>query len=440
MNCRWAFILATLFVLGWSGIAMAVDTTPAQKSDVDEKADASPNWNEQTLTGDWGGMRADLYNRGIDIGITHKSDVLSNVSGGKQRGTAWEGHSEARITLDLDKLLGWDATTIYLHYHSNLGAKFNRDYVGSFNGVDNIEVVKNSAQFFHAWIQKNLFKDSLSLKAGIYPIDSEFYVTDSSDVFLQPPYGMANEFAQAGKNGPPIFPVGTPAIRLKLTSPGKSFYMLAALTNGLPGNLKNHDGPGIFIDGSLKVIEFGYTPQADQPEADVAKATEAPEIFNKTAIGLWRFSSRFDDLTDLDAAGNPVRRNSQGAYLLTEHSLYIEPGHPSQGLAGFFRLGFASEDINQADWTSSAGLRYHGLLPGRNDDIAGISVTVNHASAKFKLLNDSKSCETAYELTYRGQIKPWLALQPDLQYIVDPNMNRATKNAWILGFRTEVEF
>lgn len=440
MSCRCAFILGIFFILGLPGIAMSDEPVPAGKIDPDEKAEALPKWNEQTLTGDWDGRRADLYNRGIDIGITHKSDVLSDVSGGKQRGTEWEGHTEARVTLDLDKMLGWDATTVFLHYHSDLGAKFNRDYVGGFVGVDNIEVVKNSAQFFHAWIQKNLFKDSLSLKAGIYPIDSEFYVTDTSDVFLQPPYGMANEFAQAGRNGPPIFPVGTPAVRLKLTSPGKNFYLLAALTNGLPGNLKNHDGPGIVIDGSLKVIELGYTPQVVQPETDAANTAEAAEIFNKTAIGFWRFSSRFDDLTDLDAAGNPVRRNSQGAYMLTEHSLYIEPGHPSQGLSGFFRLGFASADINQADWTGSVGLRYHGLLPGRDDDIAGISVTVNHASDKFKLLHNAKSCETDYELVYRGQIKPWLALQPDLQYIVGPGMNRTIKNAWILGFRTEVAF
>jgi porin len=397
-------------------------------------ADELPKWNEKTLTGDWDGARSHFYRQGIDIGITHMSDLLSDVDGGIKRGSKWEGHTEARITLDLEKMLGLDATTVYIQYNSDLGAKFNRDYAGGFMSVDNSEVIENTAQFFDAWIQKNFFKDRLSLKAGIYPIDSEFYITDTSRVFLQPTYGMSNEFSQAGKNGPPVFPYGTPAVRVKLISPNKCFYVMGALTNGMPGNPNNHDGTQIIINGSLKVAEFGYTPQTDGSE--VANV----ESFNKTAIGYWRFSSRFNDLTDVDATGNPVRRSSQGAYFLTEHSLYKEPGHPAQGLSGFFRIGFASAAINQADWTSSTGLRYHGLIPGHDDDIAGIAVTVNHASDKFRGVHNAESRETDFELTYRAQIKPWLDLQPDLQFIMDPNMNPGVKNAWVLGLRTEVAF
>ena len=135
-----------------------------------------------------------------------------------------------------------------------------------------------------------------------------------------------------------------------------------------------------------------------------------------------------------------MRRHSQGAYFLTEQSLYAEPGSASQGLSGFFRLGFASEDIHQADWSSSAGLRYHGLLPDRDQDIAGIAVTVNHTSDKYKTLNNAESTETDIELTYSAHITHWLTLQPDLQYIVNPGMVSAVKNAWVLALRTELEF
>jgi porin len=404
-------------------------------------ADDMPDWNQQTLTGGWGGTRDYLYGRGIDIGANHKSDLLSDVSGGLKRGSEWEGNTDIHVVMDLDKLLGWDSTTVYVLYHSELGAKFNRNEVGGFNGEDNDEVAENTAQFFNVWIQKNLFKDSLSLKAGIYPIDSEFYVTDTSAVFLQPPYGMANEFSQAGKNGPPVFPLGTPAVRVKVSSPNKDFYAMAALTNGMPGNPNSHNGTQIIIDGSLKVVELGYTPQPAATAMDAQnQGQEEAETFNKTAIGYWRFSSRFNDLTDVDAAGNPLRRDSQGAYFLTEHSLYMEPGHPAQGLSGFFRIGFASADINRVDWTSSAGLRYHGLIPGRDDDIAGLAVTINHASDKFQVLHNTESRETDFELTYRAQIKPWLALQPDLQLIMDPGMSASIGDAWVLGLRTEVAF
>ena len=393
----------------------------------------SPDWNAQTLTGDWGGTRSNLYNKGIALEFSHKSDVLDNVSGGIKRGAAWMGHTEARINLDLEKLAGWDATSAYVHYHSQLGSKFNRDYVGSFIGVDNIETGVNTAQFFHAWVQKSFSDDSLSVLAGLYPIDSEFYVTDTSGVFLQPPYGPGNELSQSGQNGPPIFPIGALALRVKYTSPGKNFYLQGAVTDGVPGDPNNVRGTHIQLnqgDGALSIAEFGYTPQE----------REESESFNKTAVGFWRYSARFDDLIDVDAAGNPLRRISQGAYFLAERTLMVEKDHPSQGLSGFVRFGTASEDIHQADWTGSLGLHYHGLIDGRDDDIAGIAATINHASGKHRLINNSDSSETNVEATYRAQVYPWLALQPTVQYIHNPNMDPALQDAWVAGIRAEINF
>lgn len=419
-------------------LALPLPTLAAEESAGDE----CPDWKAQTLTGDWGGLRADLCKKGISLEISHKSDVMSNVSGGIKRGTVWLGHTEARIKLNLEKLLGWDATSAYIHYHSQLGSKFNRDYVGSFVGSDNIETSVNTAQFSQAWVQKSFFDDGLSVLAGLYAIDSEFYVTDTSGVFIQPPYGMANDLAQTGRSGPPIFPLGALALRFKYTTPGKDFYLQGAVADGVPGDPKNPRGTHIKLahgDGALSIVEFGYTPQESAAPAAQPGGEEA-ERFNKTAIGIWRYTVRFDDLSDVDADGNPLRRKSQGYYFLTEHSLLTEAGHPSQGLAGFLRFGTANKDLQQADWTGSAGLRYHGLFDGRDDDIAGIALTYNHASAKYRLANNAESNQTNVEATYRAQIKSWLALQPTVQYIRNPNMDITRKNAVIVGARAEISF
>lgn len=427
---RHGFILMVVFWLTGSAIAA--------------EEDKGPNWKEDTLTGDWGGLRPNLYDKGVDLQFTHKSDVMTNTAGGIKRGTVWLGHTEARIKLDLEKIAGWDATTAYIHYHSDLGSKFNSRYIGGVVGVDNIEVATNTALFFHAWIQKSFFKDSLSILAGLYPIDSEFYATDTSGLFLQPPYGMANEMALSGKHGPPIFPTGALAVRVKYTTPGKNFYLQGALTDGVPGDPSNPHGTHIKLgngDGTLSIVEFGYTPQAeDEPDVaakqDANGSPEEGEAFNKTAIGFWRYSSKVDDID----SSLSQRHRSQGAYVLAERTLMVERDHPSQGLSGFVRFGVANEDTQRVDWSGSTGLRYHGLIPGRDDDIAGIAVTVNHAGDKYRRINSAESRETDMEATYRAQIKPWLALQPNLQYIINPGMDPALKNAWIVGFRTEIVF
>lgn len=413
-------------------IIFAVFTLFVMNSYVIANEDALPNWQEGSLTGDWGGSRADLYKKGIDLGFTHKSDFLANTSGGLKRGSAWLGHSELRLGLDLDALWGWGGTSAFFLYHSNLGSKFNTHYVGGFMGVDNIEVGTNTAQFQQAWLQKNFLDDHVSALAGLYAIDSEFYVTETSGLFLAPPYGLANELAQAGKNGPPIFPIGALAARLKLTSPSDNFYLQAAVTDGVPGDVNNPRGTHIKLgrgEGTLSIVELGYRPQF---ETDLKQPTE---IFNKTAIGFWRYSAKFDAID-----GVPARHHNQGIYALAEHTLYLEPGQLTQGLAGFVRFGVASESVNQAGWTGSIGLRYHGLITGRDDDIAGLAVTVNHAGDRYRRANDSHHHETDLEATYSIQATPYFAVQPTVQLIVNPSMDLTIKNALIVGARFEVEF
>ena len=63
------------------------------------EAETAPDWNAETLSGDWGGARSSLYDKGITMDLTHKSDVMSVVSGGIKHGSAWMGNTEAEIYL-----------------------------------------------------------------------------------------------------------------------------------------------------------------------------------------------------------------------------------------------------------------------------------------------------------------------------------------------------
>lgn len=404
------------------------------------KADNTPDWQTQTLSGDWGGARPSLYNEGINLEFLHKSDVISNASGGIKRGTRWLGHTEAKANIDLEKLWGWGGMTANIHFHSNLGSKLNSNYVGSFMGMDNIEVATNTAQFYNAWVQKTLFDERLSVLAGLYAMDSEFYGTETSGVFLHPSFGMSAEIGQTGKNGPPIFPVGSFGVRIKYFSSERTGYIQAALLDGVPGDPSNPHGAHIQFnqgDGTLAIVEAGYVPLTPKKHADNA--------FDKMAIGMWRYTSHFDDLTDVDVSGNPVQRVSQGLYVLAEHTLFTEAGNTDQGLSGFVRYGMASKDIQQSDWSASIGLRYRGPFENRDDDIAGIAMTTSHASHKYRksqliLGNPADSSEAVVEITYRAQLRPWLAVQPMVQRIFNPNMDPLLEDAWLAGVRLEMVF
>jgi porin len=50
------------------------------------------------------------------------------------------------------------------------------------------------------------------------------------------------------------------------------------------------------------------------------------------------------------------------------------------------------------------------------------------------------NAEKTIELTYLIPVNTWLALQPDLQYVITPNTTTAIPNAWAFQLRFEIAF
>ena len=48
-----------------------------------------------------------------------------------------------------------------------------------------------------------------------------------------------------------------------------------------------------------------------------------------------------------------------------------------------------------------------------------------------------RNYESDIELTYRAPINDWLAVQPDVQYTINPGSNPLLKNDLIIGLRLE---
>ena len=419
-------------------------------------AEEIPNWREETLTGDWNGARTALYERGLHFDGDYKADFVRNASGGLATGNRFMGLLELKLKIDGEPLAGWSGTTAYVHVISNLGGQANTALVGSFMGVDNIEVLANSVKFLHAWVEKTFWDDKASALFGVYPIDSEFYITDTSGVFLHPSFGMGAEVASSGSHGPAVFPNGALGVRLKLR-PEPRFYAQFAVTDGVPGDPNNPRGTHLRMgsdDGFMTVAEFGYLPfeaghldEPNLPEKGLPlppeeKAHERAELTGKVALGIWFFAPRLDDLFDVDPeSGTPQRHYAHGAYLLAERSLYVEPGQSSQGLAGFARYGFTDAKVSPLAYSWSLGLTYTGLLPGRDDDVLGFAATLARASEQFREANAPlETTETAFELTYRAKLVPWLTLQPTLQRIVNPGFDPALGDAWVGLLRAEITF
>jgi porin len=436
-------ILAVAGTGGWTGL-VAADT------------DEPPNWRTDTLSGDWKGLRSALYERGAEIEAGYRLDLVNNASGGRDRGTRALGTLELKLSLDGEKLAGLGGASADIHLFSHLGGKPNAALVGSYMGVNNAEVQANGVSLFHAWVQQTFWGDTASVLFGLYAIDSEFYVTEASGVFLHPSLGMSAETATSGRNGPPIFPRGALGVRFRW-QPSPAMYGQVAVTDGVPGSLDDPRSNRVRLgggEGSMFITEWGYTPgESGHAERPVAVRGDAPaqadptrngerERLGKIAVGFFRYLPRLNDFTDVHAdSGAPVRRFGSGAYFIAEGMLHSEPGSSQQGLAGFFRHGRTDAHVTPLAHSTSLGLRYIGLLPNRDDDVCGIAITRARAAEKFRRANPPMTrTETAVEFTYRARMTSWLALQPTLQRVVHPGFDPTLRNAWVASLRADVAF
>jgi len=415
-------------------------------------ADETPNYAADTLTGDWDGARAAMFDQGLALDIGYKADLLRNTSGGVAKGGRPMTHLDVKLKADLEKLANWSGGTAYVNLLYDRGDQFNAHRVGSLTGVSNIEVATSTHRLFHAWLQQEFAEGRGAVLAGLYPIDSEFQVLDSAGVFLQPPYGASADIALT--RTPSIFNNSSFGLRARWFSADRSAYLQGAVLDGNPGDQNNPRGTHIRFDkgdGVMSIVELGLKPgaaRAAEPAAAAKDAVQKPgeeaaERIEKYAAGLWRYSTRVADQLDTQADGSPMNRLRWGWYALAEKTLYEAGG--GTDLAAFVRISGTDGDSSAIKRAVNLGIRAKGMLAGRSEDVFGLAYTRAYLSGKWRgaqsvLGTQTSAVEDAWEITYRIQADKWLVLQPLIQRINHPGGDSSRGAAMIVGARVEITF
>ena len=374
-----------------------------------------------------------LKGEGIDLSVNFINDFLDDVTDGIDKKPTYEGLLNPTMTLDLNRMLNWKDAKLFLSINGTLGSAFNAK-VGAEQGIDNIEAY-DTWKIYELWIEQNLFNKTTSLKFGLYDLNSEFDVTESSLVFLNPSQAIGVEFSQTGKNGPSIFPTTSLALRAKYQNKS-GYYAQAAIFDGVPGDPNNPSGNHIILNknnGALLVAEAGFASEVDGNA----------NSYGKYAIGCWYYTSGFKvhNVYGVDR----ITEKNFGFYGIAEKQIYGESNDQTQGLSMFIKLGHAEDSINKIDNFLGMGFVYKGLFKGRGEDVLGIAVAMAHTSnwywQKLKLENTNKHrAEIDYELTYDMHLLKWFSLQPDFQYLFNPLNNKKSKRIFIVGLRTTLKF
>ena len=375
----------------------------------------------------------------------YTGDLVGNLAGGRERGAVYLDNLDLALTLDADALVGWHGGTLFLYGLANQGGRPSR-LVGDAQGINNIEAPQ-TWKLYEAWAEQVLFEERLSALAGLYDLNSEFDAIRTAALFINSSHGIGPDVSQSGRNGPSIFPVTSLGARLKLL-PLDALYLQVAALDGVPGDPDDPSGTHLLFgeeDGLLVATEAAYLfgletdpgSLRDARRLHVRRGGDLP-YRAKVAVGAWTYTHAADPV-----AGEGGRRVGRGLYALAEWDVRRERADAEQGLSVFARAGVADHRALRFGGYTGFGAVYQGPFAARDADQLGLAVAAAHNGAAYKrALRETgrpvATSEINLEVTYLAALAPWLALQADVQYVLNPDTDPSLSNSLVATLRLQL--
>ncbi len=394
-------------------------------------------------------IEAPLTNIGINPSLIYDGSLAAVPSGGRKRGAAYIGNIRLQFSINGDQLIGVPGLSAYVEGLDVHGGHPS-DYAGDAQGVSALEAA-STFRLYEAWFQFNFGGNRFSVLGGRYDLNTEFDRTQSADLFLNSSFGIGPAFSRSGLDGPSIFPDTFAGVRLTY-KPLPNIIWRTAVMNGSPGGTPAASGIPARHDGTLVVSEFAYLYRGGPAippslrNSLIGRGAMLPPYQDKFAIGAWYYTAAFDDLSQMDALGRPLRhRGSRGAYLVVDKMIYRLGTHPDRAVTAFIQAGIGDARVDRFGSYIGAGIEAAGLSASRPQDEIGAAVAIarngsHYMAAQAALGTPARRAEIAYEVTYLAQIADWIALQPDIQYVVHPDTDPETGDALVIQAQFEFTF
>ncbi|WP_269525036.1 carbohydrate porin [Coraliomargarita parva] len=402
---------------------------------------------ETHLTGDWGGLRNDLYNNGIEIYGSYTTEPAANVSGGLEEGATYLHNFYLELDFDFEKLFGLENTSLMVRGSERSGKSLSADYIGNTISVQQLYGGGQTHRLVEVQMSHKLFDEKVDLAYG--------RLTATSDFMTSPLFGEYVTNAICGQLNSPFYnmpdglsayPVATLGARMIIDTSEQTHLKVGVYDGGPigPAGGDNHgEDFSVGDNGALYLAEFNYTPESG-----------LFDLPGRYAIGGFYHSGDFASITEDIAGGNPYisglpgkEEDSQyGIYFVFEQMLMAHDEDPGKGLT-FFIAGSMSpeEEKSPMPYYGIAGLLYDGLISSRPQDktalglySAWFSDERNDAYRKAGL--ETQNYEAGIELNHKFQVTPYLHIRPNIQYVFNPSGYREIDDALVLGIELGLVF
>jgi porin len=373
-------------------------------------------WTRSTLTGDWGGVRNQLAEKGVTLDLSITQVGQGVVNGGKSGAWQYGGRGDIVLNVDSGKLGLWPGGFLNVEAEGN--------WASSVNGKVGALMPVNANQLFPLPTGDNFNLPALNFTQFLSPY---FGLTLGKYATITSTSGDMNEFAHGkgdtqfmntalNANGAILFTVpysalGIGVIGLPTKDPKQAIVSLMVLqANGQPNKsgFTDLDGNKLTVagEGRVRTDFFGLTGH---------------QLFGAT------FSNK--KFTDVDQRLGDVIENSAlegkkgswSVYYNFDQYLYEPKKDSGEGIGIFGRFGATDGNPNFMHFFYSLGIGGKGVIPTREHDRYGFGfyyIDIKNPELQglfrsIKLLRD----EYGFEAFYNIAITPWLLLTPDIQVV-----------------------
>ncbi|MBW2269314.1 MAG: carbohydrate porin [Deltaproteobacteria bacterium] len=374
----------------------------------------------QRLLGDFGGARSRTERFGIAVELFSTQTSSWKLRGGAEKEDDF-GHSASYdlfTLIDFEALAGWRGLSLLFHAKGQYARDGNAKVGALSDPVDDADF-DEAIYVGQLWLEQRLWKDRLRLRVGYL---------DQQVLFDRNAYANSEDrqFLATFLDNNPVVPLAIGLGSALILSPFEGVEL--ALGAGDADNVPRRTGFDTAFDGLRSVT--GYL-----------ELTLRTRLSALALPGTYRLGSFVDGSSRERFGTGRSDRGHWGAYLSFDQLAYREGAKGEEGLGLFARFGYADPDVNRIEWFWSVGFQYLGLLPRRGEDALGMGMYQTIGSRHYRDAVDPRfRKETGIELYYRISPYPWLALTPDLQYIVDPGATGEADDAFQGALRFRVAF
>ena len=387
------------------------------------------------VTGDWGGLRTTLSQDGVDVFGSYQIQG-GYVTAGKDPGSDFNNQFILGANLDLQKLLGLDDATFTLavadRFGHNIslrtGAKVILD--GNYGEGETFRLANMS-------LKQNLFNGRVAYQIGYFPAAAEFDYSPLLCSFLnQGLCGHPNSLGadSSGFQNPPGGQLGG---RITFFPLPDLYLKLAVFAVDPPLFTTDYEGFRLGLrdaTGAIYLTELGWTPERG--------------LLNMP--GHYKIGAYYDSSAAPDVVKPKIMHTGRyNGWLYADQMVWAFDASARRGLYVFGNATDANRTNSQISTYFSAGFVANGPIAARPDDVLSIGWAKSNLNPrKFEAEIIAKptfgyfSAEQYYEVSYKLQLRPWLFVTPDLQYVQDPGAFTAQKfkNATVVGAAMGIAF